>query len=75
MCKRQTEIEALSSSSLSHQEARFAGFEGRKVCHITYDVLLVDQIQAIAGGSALLEAVGPLNSAAPQCCKLAIKHG
>lgn len=63
-----------SPSGLSHQEPCFTCFEGGVVCHITHNLLSVDQIEAVADGSTLPEAIGPLHGAALQHIKLAIQY-
>lgn len=68
------ETESQKSSSLSYQEACFTCFEGCIVCHISHNPAFADQIEAVADGSTLLEAVGPPHSAPLQRPKFAINY-
>ena len=61
-------------ANLSHQEPCFTCFEGCVVGHIAHDVPLVDQVQTVANSCTLPEAVGPQNSAALQCPKVALHN-
>lgn len=63
-----------SLSGFAHQESCLTCFEGCIVRHIAHNLLSIDQIQAVADGCTLPEAVGPLHGAVLQLSKPAIDN-
>ena len=45
----------------TYQETSFASFEGCEICQIAHDLPPVNEVEAVAHSSALLQAVGPMH--------------